>query len=416
MVAALAAVDALVAAAVGLGAILAPFTLLWLFAFGDPGAWSALWPATARLWQLGHLVPVHLDLAESAADLGIPDDGAAFWVSLAPLLFTAFTFFFAARSGGRAAKAGASLVGSASGAAVMAIVAAIVALTSGNAVADVTTWQAIVLPTAVYAAGLAGGAVHAAWSDGDGGVIDAIHDVLDGWGAAWREVPALIVRGTGVVIVGLVGASALLFALLVAANGGEIVGLYERAGVDIVGATFLTLAQLAFVPTMLGWGVSWFAGPGFAVGADTAVSPSGTSLGVVPGVPILGVLPEGGSGWTLLVVLVPIALGALAGWIARRSYAADWAFDGDGTERFAPRLAIAGGIAVASGAAGALIAAIASGSFGPGRLAEVGPEPGPVALTIGLEALLGAAILLLAPMRRVASEEEWAELAASEDA
>lgn len=415
MVAALAAVDALVAAAVGLGAILAPFTLLWLFAFGDPGAWSALWPATARLWQLGHLVPVHLDLAESAADLGIPDDGAAFWVSLAPLLFTAFTFFFAARSGGRAAKAGASLVGSASGAAVMAIVAAIVALTSGNAVADVTTWQAIVLPTAVYAAGLAGGAVRAAWSDGDGGVIDAIHDVLDGWGAAWREVPALIVRGTGVVIVGLVGASALLFALLVAANGGEIVGLYERAGVDVVGATFLTLAQLAFVPTMLGWGVSWFAGPGFAVGADTAVSPSGTSLGVVPGVPILGVLPEGGSGWTLLVVLVPIALGALAGWIARRSYAADWAFDGDGTERFAPRLAIAGGIAVASGAAGALIAAIASGSFGPGRLAEVGPEPGPVALTIGLEALLGAAILLLAPMRRTASEEQWRELAAHED-
>ena len=40
------------------------------------------------------------------------------------------------------------------------------------------------------------------------------------------------------------------------------------------------------------------------------------------------------------------------------------------------------------------------GRSGPGRLAEVGPQPGAVALAVGLEVLLGAAILLLSPRRR----------------
>ena len=43
---------------------------------------------------------------------------------------------------------------------------------------------------------------------------------------------------------------------------------------------------------------------------------------------------------------------------------------------------------------------IASGSLGPGRLAQVGPEPGPVALAVGIEVLVGASILLLSPRGR----------------
>lgn len=400
LVAVLAAVDALVAVAVGLVAVLAPFTLLWIAAFGDVDAWDALWPATARVWQLGHLVPVHLDLGDAASLLGVPDRGAAFWVSIAPLLFACFTLIFAARSGARAAGSDAPIIGVVTGTAVIALTSGVVAVTSANPVASITTWQGVVLPAAVYAVGAAAGAVRAAWRDGDDGVIDRIHDAVDGWSPAWRVAPTLVVRGTATVVVGLIGAAALLLAALIALRGGEVINLFERAHVDLVGLTTLTLAQLAYIPTFIGWGVAWIAGPGFAIGADTAVSPSGTSLGVLPGVPMLGVIPEGGSGWALLIVLVPVALGALAGWIARRSYAEEWAFDGDGDERFAPRVAIAAGIAVSSGALAALIAATSVGSMGPGRLAVVGPDPGPVALTVGIEVLVGAAILLLAPVRR----------------
>ncbi len=72
----------------------------------------------------------------------------------------------------------------------------------------------------------------------------------------------------------------------------------------------------------------------------------------------------------------------------------------DAGDPIGARAVIALGIAALSGAGAALLSWLASGSIGPGRLAEVGPEPGPVALAVGLEVLVGAAILLLSPRRR----------------
>jgi hypothetical protein len=68
-------------------------------------------------------------------------------------------------------------------------------------------------------------------------------------------------------------------------------------------------------------------------------------------------------------------------------------------DRIGAQAAIAFGIAVLSAATAAALSALASGSIGPGRLAEVGPQPGAVALAVGVEVLLGAAILLLSPRR-----------------
>ncbi|MFP3589046.1 DUF6350 family protein, partial [Paraburkholderia sp. SIMBA_055] len=93
-------------------------------------------------------------------------------------------------------------------------------------VATVHTWQGIVFPPLVYAIGMLGGIIQAAWNDGDGGPIDDLHDYVDGWGPAWRELPALVGRGTGVVVIGLGGAAGLLFAVLVAFHGDDIIALY----------------------------------------------------------------------------------------------------------------------------------------------------------------------------------------------
>ncbi|MBP2437431.1 DUF6350 family protein [Microbacterium amylolyticum] len=407
LIAGLAAVDALIAAAAGIAVVLAPLTLLWITSFSDAGAWGALWPTTARIWQLGNLVPLHVSFDEiTAASLGVADGGSSFAVTLAPLAFAAFALLFAARSGRRAVEAGGTLVGVVSGIAAMAMIASVVQLSSDNAIVDATTWQAILFPVSIYATGMVGGAIVAAWSAGDGGVIDLIHDRLDAFGPAWREVPALVVRGAATVIVGMIGVAGVGFAALVAFRGSEMIALYERAGVDVVGATGLTLGQAAYVPTFLSWVLSWVAGPGFAFGSGTAVSPAGTSLGVVPGIPVFGLVPDSGSQWWLLIVLVPIALGALAGWIARRSYSDDWAHDGEGRERYAPRIVITVGIAVVAGAAAALIAAVSRGAIGPGRMEHIGPDPGALALALGLEVVLGAAILLLTPMKRATSDDD----------
>ena len=247
-------------------------------------------------------------------------------------------------------------------------------------------------------------------------------------------------------------------------RGGQIIALYEAAHLDVLGATMVTLAQLAYLPTLVVWGLAFIAGPGFAVGAGTSVAPAGTQVGVVPGIPVLGILPESTTPWLLLLALCPVAVGALAGWIARSrltpvgaaatrrateppatpagaSRSTDAAPDlartldldrtslltallespaapeptadaepepvpGDtlasplADEPIVPRLVIALGIALVSAGIAALLAALANGSMGPGRLAVMGPAAGPMALAIGLEVLLGAAILLLSPRAR----------------
>jgi hypothetical protein len=176
----------------------------------------------------------------------------------------------------------------------------------------------------------------------------------------------------------------------------------------------ITLGHLAYLPTLIVWAAAWIAGPGFAVGTGTAVSPAGTQLGVVPGIPVFGLLPENSSMWMLIVVLLPIAAGAFAGWAVRSRLA--W----EGTPlALAPRAIIALGIGVLTAAVAAIAATLASGSIGPGRLADAGPAVLPFSLVLGAEVLLGAAILLLSPRHRdeVAEErtDRWiAEMAASD--
>jgi len=476
----LAAVDAAIAAAVGIAATLAPLTLLWVLGMGGTADWGTLWPASAAVWQLGNLVPLHITLpGDYLAGSGIDPSAASFVLSLAPLAFASFTAIFAARSGVRASRAESWATGVITGSVVFAALTSLIALTSATSLAEVEQWQAILLPALVYAVPILIGAVVTEWREAGSGFIARVRDRVEGIQAlngaspqtpgsltrahGWGEVPGLVVRGTAVVLTGLIGLGAVAFAVALLLRGGEVIALFEAAHVDALGATVVTLAQVAYLPTLIVWAIAFVAGPGFAVGVDTAVSPAGTQLGVIPGVPVLGVLPESTTTWLLLLALLPVAVGGLAGWIARSrlvssgaaegadsrgrlavagaesrgrpvdadappatardsTLAALLASDSTGltsvellgdepasredhsnkapTDPIGARFVIALGIAVLSGAGAALLALLASGSIGPGRLAEVGPQPGPVALAVGAEVLLGAGILLLSPRRR----------------
>lgn len=405
LVAFLSAFDALIAATVGLSVVLAPLTLLWVIGLGGTADWSALWPVSGSIWLLGNLVPLQISIpAEYMALTGIAPGAASFALTLAPLAFAAFTAIFAARSGARSARASAWITGVIAGLLTYAATAALVVLTTSNAVLTAQVWQAILFPALLYGMSSLGGAVVAAWKSGDRGLVDFVREWFDDLPHGWGDVPGLVARGTGVAVTGLVAAASIAVAVSVLFRGGEVVALFESAHVDALGATIVTLGQLAYLPTLIVWALSWLAGPGFAVGAGSVVAPAGTELGVLPGVPMLGLLPEQGAPALLLVVLVPVAIGAVAGWAAR-SHMHPAAHSSD---EFLPRLAAVIGIAVATAAAVATMAALASGSFGPGRFAEVGPSPGAVAVAVGLEVLIGAAILLLSP---AASEKSRSELA-----
>lgn len=393
LVALLAALDAVIAVAVGLVAVAAPLTLLWVFGFPGVEDWAALWPTTVRLWQFGHFVPVEITLpAEYLTATGIPEEAADFVLSLAPTALAAFTAIFAARSGARAAKAGAWPAGVIAGGAAVTALAAAAALTSTLDPAAADLLPAVAFPTLVYLLPALGGALVGAWRYGDAALADAARAAVQRH-PRWAEVPAAAARGLAAAVVGVLGLGALAVALAVLARGGDIVGLYQAANLDLMGVIVMSLGQLAYLPTLIVWGASFVAGPGFALGAGTTVSPAGTSLGVVPGIPIFGALPEHTSSWMLLLALGIIGVGVLAGWIARNRLAVP---DTD-ADPFPERLVALAGIVVGSGAVAAALAVLASGSIGPGRLATTGPAPGPFALTVAVEIAVGAAIMLLAP-------------------
>lgn len=397
----LAALDAAIAAAIGLASVLAPLTLLWVLAFGVNADWGALWPASGTLWQFGHGVPLQVVLPdELIAGLGIAKEAARFALSVPPLAILVFTLLFAARSGRRAAVAGAWATGVLSGSVTFSALAALVSLTAQSPVLQAPLWWSAVIPASVYVIGLLAGAVRHAWTEGDGGVVDRVHDLVDGWDD-WAPVPVEAVRGAAIVAVSLTGAAAIGVTVMTFLRGGEVIALFEAARVDVLGAAMLTLGHLLYLPTLLIWAASWLAGPGFALGTGTSVSPAGTELGVVPGIPVLGLVPENSSIWMLVCVLVPIGCGALAGWMVRSRLV--WERTG---EALGPRAAIAGGIAAISAGLAALAGVLASGSVGPGRLAETGPAVGPFALAVGVEVLIGCAILLLAPRHRDELAEE----------
>jgi hypothetical protein len=490
----LAAFDAALAVAVGVAAVLAPLTLVWVFAFGDTADWGALWPASTTVWQLGHLVPLAVTLpGEYLAAAGIDESAASFTVSLAPLAFATFTAIFAARSGSRASRADAWLTGVVTGTVVVAALATLIGITSRNDLAGVELWQAIVFPTLLYALPALGGALVTEWADAPTGVIARLRDRAEDLPGGWAPVIGVSARSSAIAVVGLIGTGALIVALALFLRAGDVVALSQAGNLDLVGGIVMTLAQLAYLPTLVVWGVSFVAGPGFALGDGTAVSPSGTQVGVVPGIPLLGAVPESTSPWLLLLVLLPIAVGALAGWVARsrllvaagyvpparpaktprakksrkKDAAAPPSLAGDSSasldderrsalqglleaspprvvavdevapvdlddaassdldqsaeildapaaarlvhEPLLPRLVVTVVISVVSAAAAALLCAFASGSAGPGSLAEVGPASGPVALAVGLEVVVGAGILLLSSRRGTVPADDVSE-------
>src|SRR6185312_5174876 len=182
----------------------------------------------------------------------------------------------------------------------------------------------------------------------------------------------------------------------------DLIALSASAHAGVLGGITLTIGQLAFLPNLVIWAVAWLVGPGFAIGAGSAVSPLGTSLGPLPTIPILGALPTGDFAFGFVGLLVPVLVAFLAGVVIRsRVLRATGHSSGPAT------LVLAGvGVGIAGGVLLGLLAWASGGAAGPGRLADVGPSPwlvgGFAALEFGIAAIIG---LFVAGSDRTAVEE-----------
>jgi len=182
----------------------------------------------------------------------------------------------------------------------------------------------------------------------------------------------------------LLAAGALLAGVSLALHLDRAADLARSSSPGLVGGLALLLLGIGFVPNAAVWGLSWLAGPGFAVGAGTAVSPFGTTLGAVPALPLLAALPSSSPPlWVgLLALLVPLAAGALAGLLASRR--------GLG-------LLDAGLAGPLAGVLVAVAGALSAGPAGSGRLTDVGPSAWLLGLVVAAE--VGAVSVLVAWLR-----------------
>lgn len=196
-----------------------------------------------------------------------------------------------------------------------------------------------------------------------------------------RPVPAGIAVASAVVLAG--GAAALTASLAV--HAGRVVDFHRSLDPGAWGGVVLVLIGLAWLPNAVLWAGAWCLGPGFSLGVGTWASPLGVRWQLVPGLPLLGGLPDPGlpSPWQQLWFLVPVAAAALGTVVVTRQRPEA------GFERTT-------GLGIATGAGGGLavglLAAFSGGSLGTGRLAHVGPAlPATLAVGVGVMTLAGMA-------------------------
>lgn len=201
-----------------------------------------------------------------------------------------------------------------------------------------------------------------------------------------RRLPARLRRvaaGATAAVATLLGAGAALGVASLLVHAGRATSLASATDPGLVGGVALFAAGVALVPNAAVWGAAWLAGPGFVVGAGTAVGPFGTTLGPVPALPLLAALPTGPApswvGW--LVLLVPIGAGVLGGVLLARRLEA-----GPGQAALEGLL-----VGLLAGGATAVLAALSAGPLGGQRMAQLGPTWWETGLAVAVEVAVGAA-------------------------
>ena len=256
-----------------------------------------------------------------------------------------------------------------------AMVSAALALASGSAMAEPSLPEAVACPflLALTAGGLGGARALAPWSELAGLLPDRLRAVTAG------AAGALTV---------LVAAGSLLAAISLALHLGEYRAVDQSLAPGAVGAVLLLLAQAAYVPNAVTWAISFMLGPGFAFGTGTVIAPTGSVLGSLPAFPMLAALPPGvrpavPAAASVAVLLVPYLAGAFGGLLTTRA-APLLALE------IAPLWGFASG-ALTGGILG-VVAAVAGGPLGDGRLAAVGPSGWQVGVVAALEVGVAAAV------------------------
>lgn len=191
---------------------------------------------------------------------------------------------------------------------------------------------------------------------------------------------------------GAARALALLSLLVVAAaafkGAGRVSVLHDAlAGGGFIAMAGLVLLQIAWVPTMLIWACSWLIGAGFSVGTGTVFAPDRVVAGPAPALPLLGLLPAAPLSTAGLWLPLVVTVGAMVAAWRRRAVL--------NSLRVRHAVSAAGAAALLVAAGVGLLCLAASGSVGPGRMTDVGPQVLYTVILVFVEVGVGLAAMAI---------------------
>lgn len=382
----------------GVGLVFAPLTLMWAIDDGFSTDLLASWAASVDVWLLGHGVPLFFTLSTELADsLALGALSREFVVDVALLGVGLLTLLWGYRLGRQESTRAYPLLVWFFAVGTLVGLSFLMVFFLPEQVVQVTLMDALVRPALFLAAGLA----IAAWTgsgEAGGKKLGPLRP-----GTAFWVVRSGFVAGLGAVVA-VLGVAAVVVAGLLVFSFAQVIGLYEALQPGFLGIVVISIGQLALLPTVIVWVATWLVGPGFTLGSGALVSPLGTNIQALPTLPILGILPNTVPTGAVIALLIPVVAGFVFGTRIAQSVApaaggglwrsvTETAFFDQPLIRLTSASVVAG--LVAAGLGG-LLAAMTSGSLGPGRFQFVGPDPGSIALWWGLEVGLGVLLGALA--------------------
>ena len=390
----LTALETVVIVGIGVGIFFAPLTLVW--AIDDRFGTDLLlyWRASADIWLLGHGVPIQFSLDEVlAASLGLTEGQSSFVVSLAPLGPAILTFWWGFRMGRRELVIDHPVMVWFVAIATHTLLSWGLHASATHPMASTDLADALIRPTLFLAAGLVIAQWTTEWSVGR----KVLTEVLPV--GAWQVVRAGATAGTAAVVI-VMGLAGITLAGMLVVNYAEVISLYEALQPGVVGVIALSIAQLALIPTVMVWTGSWLVGPGFSLGSSAVFSPLGTDVQAVPALPMLAALPADQESLGMGIISLPIIAAVIAGGLSARRLdhrmgVGLW-LPMDNTGFFGqPVIRVFFTSVLATGFALAWVIVplqLSSGTLGPGRFAEAGPDISQVLLWWGLQAGVGTLI------------------------
>jgi hypothetical protein len=408
----IAALEAAILVAVSLGVVLVPLSLVWLLENNPDVDWLVAFRAAADFWLLSHGTGLVVPEGEILGLL-VP----AFVVTLVPLGMTIWLARSFYNAGKRFLAARSLWPGWLGGSLVYGVAALGISTAAYDSAIYPVAWQGVFFPTILFLTFQILGSVFGQPDEiFEGDVLDQsperdrIRGALNSlrlklhWSI--RSIMGPAFRAGTAITVMLLAVSAFTLAVLIAISWIDITRLYESVQVSILGAVVLTIGQLALIPNLVIFGAAWFTGVGFSIGAGSLISPLGSQVGPLPTIPVLGALPVGGLEFGMISIVV-VLLAAFIATLAIRKSADEIRFEFATAWTAAISLGLS--IALVTSLQMALLATIASGSAGPGRLVQVGVSPWLLALVVFVEVGVVATLAAFYSARPVADKPAQAK-------